>query len=124
MCRQSTAEKVRQHVMVSSYYNTERESQRRRCRTRNTECADAGKSAFLASAASTLPLQQSVLSHSISALVDLSVDATEVLWTGLANLPTPAVEVQHIQKAWDKQVATNHQDPIFFSGCFPTKSQR
>ena len=70
-------------------------------------------SAFLASAESTLQLQQSIFPDSISALSDQSAEATEALWIGLANSPTPAVEVQHIQKAWDKQFATNHQALIF-----------
>jgi len=60
-----------------------------------------------------LQLQQSILPDSIPAQLDQSVEATEALWIGLANSLTPAVEVQHIQKAWNKQVVTNHQVQIF-----------
>jgi len=58
-------------------------------------------SAFLASAASTFQLQQSILPDSISALEDQSVESAETLWASLANLHKPSAEEQHIQKAWD-----------------------
>ena len=69
-------------------------------------------SAFLASAASTLPLQQSILPDSVQALSDQAVESAESLWTNLANSATPQAEEQHIQKAWDGLVARNHQTQI------------
>jgi len=58
-------------------------------------------SAFLASAASTFQLQQSILPDSISALEDQSVESAEILWASLANSHKPTVDEQHIQKAYD-----------------------
>ena len=74
-------------------------------------------SAFLASAASTFQLQQSILPVSISALEDQSVESTETLWPSLANSHKPSAEEQHIQKAWDKHVATNHRKLILSGAC-------
>ena len=69
-------------------------------------------SAFLASAASTLPLQQSILPDKVAALDDRSIESTESSWSGLANSPKPAAEVQHIQKAWDGLVTANHRTSL------------
>jgi len=56
-------------------------------------------SAFLASAASTLQLQQSILPDSIGTVDDKSIKSTESIWTNLSNSSKPAVELHHIQKA-------------------------
>jgi len=69
-------------------------------------------SAYLASAASTLLLQQSVLPDSIWMQGDQSVASTETLWIDLANSPKPSQQTQHIQKAWDGPVAANHKNLI------------
>jgi len=69
-------------------------------------------SAYLASAASTLLLQQSILSDSIWMQGDQSVASTETLWTGLANSPKPSQQTQHTQKAWDGPVAANQKNLI------------
>ena len=69
-------------------------------------------SAFLLSAASTLPLQQSILPDSVHILGDQSTESAESSWTDLFNSPKPAAETHHIQKAWDGLVATNHQPAI------------
>ena len=74
-------------------------------------------SAFLASAASTFQLQQSILPDSFSALEDQSVESAETLWASLANSHKPSAEEQHIQKAWDKHVATNHRKLILSRAC-------
>ena len=66
-------------------------------------------SAFLASAASTFQLQQSILPDSISSLEDGSLESIEALWASQSNSAKPAAEVQHIQKAWDGPVAANHR---------------
>jgi len=65
-------------------------------------------SAFLASAASTFQLQQSILPDSISSLVEGSLESIEALWVSQSNSAKPVAEVQHIQKAWDGPVAANH----------------
>ena len=69
-------------------------------------------SAFLASAASTFQLQQSILPDSTSLLGDQSVETTEATWASLANSPKPDIEEQHIQKAWDRKVTANSQSVI------------
>jgi len=70
-------------------------------------------SAYLASAASTLLLQKSMLPDSIWMQGDQSVAFTETLWTGLANTAKPSQQTQHIQKAWDGPVAANQKNLIF-----------
>ena len=67
---------------------------------------------YLASAASTLLLQQSVLPDSIWKQGDQSAASTETLWTDLANSPKPSQQTKHIQKAWDGPVATNQKNLI------------
>jgi len=56
-------------------------------------------SAFLASAASTYDLPQSILPESIGSLDDESVSAVEIRWTSLSNSQKPAAELLHIQRA-------------------------
>jgi len=52
-------------------------------------------SAYLASAASTLQLHQSILPDSIWMQGDQSVASTEALWTGLANSAKPSQQTTH-----------------------------
>ena len=66
-------------------------------------------SAFLASAASTFQLQQSILPDSISPLEDRSLESIQALGASQSNSAKPAAEVQHIQKAWDGSVVANHR---------------
>jgi len=68
--------------------------------------------AYLASAASTLLLQQFILPDSIWMQGDQSVASTETLWTVLANSPKPSQQSQHIQKAWDGPVVANQKNLI------------
>jgi len=69
-------------------------------------------SAYLASATSTLLLQQSILPNSIWMQGDQSVASTETLWTGLANSPKPSQQSQHTQKAWDGPVVADQKNLI------------
>jgi len=69
-------------------------------------------SAFLASAASTLELQQSILPEGIKDLTDQSVVSVENIWTSLSGTSVPTSEARHIQKAWDSPVAVNHIDQL------------
>ena len=80
--------------------------------------------AFLASSASTLSLQQSILPDSIKVLEDPSVASTETQWSSLSGSAKPAIEEHHIQKAWDKPVAANHQALIFSRAVSDTDKAR
>ena len=66
-------------------------------------------SAFLASAASTSALQQSILPDSVSLLEDQSDTSTETRWSSLSGSTRPANEELHNQKARDKPVTKSHQ---------------
>jgi len=70
-------------------------------------------SAFLASAASTHDLQQSILRESIGSLDDESVSAVETRWTSLSSSQKPAAELLHIQRAWDRLVAEHHEGVVW-----------
>ena len=67
-------------------------------------------SAFLASAASTHDLQQSIFPESIGSLDDESVSAVETRWTSLSSSQKPAAELLHIQRAWDRLVLSITKD--------------
>ena len=74
-------------------------------------------SAFLASAASTHALQQSILPDSINSLEDPSVASIESKWSSLAGPAQQLIasdeRTENIQKEWDKLVAENHQAQLF-----------
>ena len=56
-------------------------------------------SAFLASAASTREVQDSILPHNIRLLEDKSVTENETRWLAMTEAPKSVAELQHIQKA-------------------------
>jgi len=56
-------------------------------------------SAFLASAASTHDLQQSILPESVGSLDDKYLPAVKTRWTSLSNSQNPDAESAHIQRA-------------------------
>ena len=64
-------------------------------------------SAFLASAASTRELQESILPHNIRLLEDKSVTENETRWLAMSEAPKPVAELQHIQKSWDGLIVSN-----------------
>ena len=70
-------------------------------------------SAFLASAASTHDLQQSILPESVSSLDDESTTEVEARWTLLSRCERPAIESRHIQRAWDRPVAAYHEAMVW-----------
>ena len=70
------------------------------------------RSDFLASAASTLELQQSILPESIKDLTDQSVVSVANIWTSVSGTSVPTSKARHIQKAWDRPVAVNHIDQL------------
>jgi len=78
----------------------------------SSKCNYAAPSAFLASAASTLQLQQSILPEGIKDLTDQSIVSVENIWTSLSGSSVPTSESRHIQKAWDRPVAVNHLDQL------------
>ena len=81
-------------------------------------------SAFLASAASTLLLQQSIFPDGTWAADDQAIECTESLWTNLANSPKPAAEVHHTQKAWDGVVEANQRSIILSKASSDTDKAR
>ena len=64
-------------------------------------------SAFLASAASTLELQESILPHNIRQLKDKSVTENKTRWLAMSEAPKADTELQHIQKACDGLIVSN-----------------
>ena len=62
-------------------------------------------SAFLASAAATLPLQNAILSESIKAAEDPAVSLATTTWTSLTQNSIPVEAMRHTQKAWNTPVA-------------------
>jgi len=70
-------------------------------------------SAFLASAASTLELQQSILPPSIQTLPDKSTETAEISWAALSGVSKPTGQQCCIQKAWDGPVSANQLSCIF-----------
>ena len=69
-------------------------------------------SAFLASAASTQDLQQSILPDYVSALEDEEVLEAEARWSQLSGTSRPPAESIHIQRIWDGLVTIRHQAMI------------
>lgn len=67
-------------------------------------------SAFLASAASTLPLQQSILPEPFKSSPDSTVAETQTHWKTLSGTEEPKPEEQHIQKAWDSIIANKQHE--------------
>jgi len=78
----------------------------------------------LASAASTLTLQQSILPDSISLLEDSSITSAETKWSSLSGSIFPGREEQHVQKEWDKPVTENHQALIMSRAAHATDKAR
>ena len=58
-------------------------------------------SAFLASTAATLPLQNAILSEPIQAAEDPAVSSATTTWTSLTQSSVPVEATRQIQKAWD-----------------------
>ena len=63
-------------------------------------------SAFVASAAATLPLQAEILSASLRNIEDDDVTNTLTIWNSLAKSTEPSEASKHIQRAWDSHVTT------------------
>ena len=63
-------------------------------------------SAFLASAAATLPLQEAILFISVAGVDDTTVSSIKTTWSCLDNTTEPSDLSKHIQRAWDAPVTT------------------
>ena len=63
-------------------------------------------SAFLASVAATLPLQEAILSASVAGADDTAVSNIKTTWSCLANTTEPSDLSKHIQRAWDAPATT------------------
>ena len=64
-------------------------------------------SAFLASAAATLPLQDEILlASSLAGVEDKDVSNGRATWNGLAMANEPIEASKHIQRAWDTPIIT------------------
>jgi len=70
-------------------------------------------SAFLASAASTHDLQQSILPEPTRSRGDDSISIAETRWMSLSRNSTPATESVHIQRAWDSIVCKKHEQLVW-----------
>ena len=69
-------------------------------------------SAFLASAAATLSLQDAILSGSTQGAEDSAVSLTTKIWTAQAQSATPVRATRHIEKAWDTPMAAKVVEKI------------
>ena len=81
-------------------------------------------SAFLASAASTLELQQSILPSSIQTQVDKSTESAEISWAALSGASKPAGQQCCIQKAWDGLVSAKQVTHLLSSTSNDTDKAR
>ena len=64
-------------------------------------------SAFLASAAATLPLQDEIiLASSLAGVEDKDVSNARATWNGLAMANEPIEASKHIQRAWNSEIIT------------------
>ena len=64
-------------------------------------------SAFLASAAATLPLQDAILSTSVHGEEDPAVESAILVWREISQSTIPANALKHVKKAWDSPVTTS-----------------
>ena len=64
------------------------------------------RSAFLASAAATLPLQEAILSASVAGADDNAESNIKATWSCLFNMTEPFDLSKHTQRDWDAPVTT------------------
>jgi len=81
-------------------------------------------SAFLASAASTLKLQQSILPPSIQILADKCTETVELSWATLSGASKPTSKQSCIQKAWDGLASANQVTRILSGTSSDTEKAR
>ena len=64
-------------------------------------------SAFLASAAATLPLQDAILARSVHVEEDPAMKSAILVWTKISQSTIPANALKRVQKAWDSPVTAS-----------------
>ena len=64
-------------------------------------------SAFLASAAATLPLQDAILARSVHGEEDQAMRSAILEWTKISQSTIPANALKHVQKPWDSPVTAS-----------------
>ena len=74
-------------------------------------------SAFLASAAATLPLQNGILSKSVQDEEDPAMRSTILVWKKISHSSIPANALKHIQKAWDSPVTVTVYQKLLADSC-------
>ena len=70
------------------------------------ERVHAGTFSLLASAAAMLPLQEAILSSSLTGIDDKAVSIAKTSWLNMSNTIEPLDSIKHIQWAWDTPVNT------------------
>ena len=71
------------------------------------ECWHAGIFSFLASAAATLPLQDTILARSVHGEEDPAMRSAILVWTKISQSTISVNELKHVQKAWDSPVTAS-----------------
>ena len=84
----------------------------------------AGTSAFLASAAATLPLQKEILSVSLRNIEDADVTNTLAIWNSLDKSTESSEASKHIQRAWDSHVLTTAYNELLVNCSLPVDEAR
>ena len=72
-------------------------------------------SAFLASAAATLPIQEAIQAASVTGADEIAVFNIKTTWSCLVNSTEHCDLSNHIKRAWDAQ----SQQPPITIGCLP-----
>ena len=82
-------------------------------------------SAFLASAAATLPLQDEILlASSLAGVEDKDVSNARATWNGLAMAKEPIEASKHIQRAWEAPITTAAYNEILARCALPVDQAR
>ena len=81
-------------------------------------------SAFLASAAATLPLQEEILSASRRNIEVADVINTLAKWNSLAKSTTPSKASMHIQRAWNSHITTTAYNELRVNCSLPVDEAR
>ena len=79
--------------------------------------------AFLASAASSLSIQNFILPSRTASVPDIDVRDASSSWTIFSDVPEPPSEVCHIQKVWDRPVLRVWDRPVLSNQLAKISSQ-
>lgn len=83
-------------------------------------------SAFLASAAATLPLQEAILAPSALSMnnEDKAVKDALIVWHELTNAPEPSDTCRRVQRAWDEQISNTVFQTLLSTQSLPVDQAR